>query len=93
MASILWSPHVLLETGWVRVFRVLMQPGDVLPLHSERAHEICALTPSTIKLSCPDGTAEVVDYAPGQAIFNPTPSREVENVGSSDSDVLVVEVK
>jgi beta-alanine degradation protein BauB len=93
MASILWAPQVLLENSWVRVLRVQLQPGDVLPMHPQRAHEICALNSAKIKLSYPDGTSEVRAYAPGEAVFNPLPSHEAENVGTSDSQVVVVEVK
>lgn len=84
---------VLLENDRVRVLEARDKPGDKTPLHSHPAYLVYVLAPATRKIVAPDGAAKVVALKKGQVLwFEPTAHTE-ENVGKTDTHLLLVEVK
>jgi beta-alanine degradation protein BauB len=83
----------LLENERVTVREVVQEPGTVLPMHSHGDYVVFAKTPGKMRFRCPDGTTEELELHEGEALFRPAESHEVENVGDTRSEVLVIDLK
>lgn len=84
---------VLLENDQVRVLRVVTKPGEKLAMHSHPADIVYTLTSSKTKFTSPDGKAEESEKKAGQAIWSDAVTHSTENIGTTESRVLVIELK
>jgi quercetin dioxygenase-like cupin family protein len=85
---------VLLENEAVRVMEVRLKPGQKAPMHNHpRPHVVYVKTDSRLKLTFPDGKDNVIDLKAGQTLWLDAGPHEAENVGKTDFDNLVIEVK
>jgi len=85
--------HVLLENEQVRVLRYRDEPGAKTRLHHHPAFVIYALAPFRRQLTFPDGTKRMREFKAGEVAWMPAQSHVGENVGSTPTDALLVEVK
>ncbi|HET6146921.1 MAG TPA: cytoplasmic protein [Polyangia bacterium] len=85
--------HVLLENQQVRVLRYHDEPGAKTRLHHHPAFVIYALAPFRRQLTFPDGTTRIREFKAGEVAWMPEQSHVGENVGSTPTDALLVEVK
>ncbi len=84
---------VLLENDHVRVIRVVTKPGEKLEMHSHPANIVYAFTSGKAKFTSTDGKAEERELKAGQAIWSDAVTHSTENVGTTESRVLVIELK
>ena len=85
---------LLLENDRVRVMQVRLKPGQKAPMHNHpNDHVVYVNKDARFKLSFPDGKDAVIDLKAGQALWLEAGPHETENVGSTDGDNLVVEIK
>jgi quercetin dioxygenase-like cupin family protein len=84
---------VLLENDQVRVVRVVEKPGEKLEMHSHPANIIYALASGKVKFTSPDGKTAERELKAGQAIWSDAVTHSSENVGTTESRVLVIELK
>jgi beta-alanine degradation protein BauB len=87
------SYKVLLENDRVRVLDVDLKPGASAPMHSHPAYILYPLTESRIKITHPNGKTEVIESKPGRAIWREPMAHAMENVGTTESHVLNIELK
>jgi beta-alanine degradation protein BauB len=85
--------HVILENSRVRVLRYQDRPGDKTKPHHHAEFVLYALASFRRRLSFPDGSVRERDFKPGDVIWMPDQVHVGENVGATDTDVIIVENK
>jgi quercetin dioxygenase-like cupin family protein len=94
MTSAASAYKLLLENDKVRVLEVRLKPGQKAPMHNHpNNHVVYVNKDARFKLSFPDGKDAVFDLKAGQVLWLEAGPHETENVGSTDGDNLVIEVK
>ena len=88
------TTKVLLENDRVRVLEVQQKPGEKLAMHSHPAYLVYSLSLGKAKFTSPDGkTIEGELNKAGAVNWHEAETHAVENVGTTDSRVLVIELK
>ena len=87
--------QVITENEHFRVIMATWKPGQRDKMHSHEGPLVgYRLTDCNLKVYNPDGTAKAREAKKGQALFNPViAAHSVENVGTSDCQLLIVEKK
>ena len=85
--------HVVLDNSNVRVLRYSDRPGGKTHQHRHSEFVLYALSPFRRRLTFPDGTSKERDFAPGDVIWMPEQTHIGENTGTTDTEVLIVEIK
>jgi quercetin dioxygenase-like cupin family protein len=85
---------VVLENENVRVIEYKAKVGEKVGMHSHPNHIVYILTASgATKFTMEDGKSEVREMKQGEAVWVPATTHATENVGSTDTQVLIVEMK
>jgi quercetin dioxygenase-like cupin family protein len=84
---------MLLENDQVRVIRGYLKPGEKAAMHSHPDHVVFVAKGSTARLTDPSGKENTMDLGSGQAVFMKAQSHEITNVGETDLEMIVVELK
>ena len=90
------APHiytVLFENERVRVSKMHFKPGDSIAPHSHPDHFVYVLSAGALKISRPDGTSQEFVGEPGQVVWIDAETHWAENVGTTDLEAIVVELK
>jgi hypothetical protein len=85
--------HLVLESPRVRVLRYQDHPGDKTQPHHHNDFVLYALSSFRRRLTFPDGTSKERDFQPGDVIWMKDQVHVGENVGTTDTDVVIVELK
>ena len=85
--------RVLLENDQVRVLESWTKPGEREPMHSHPAYIVYNLSDYSVKFTDPNGAAITVDAKKGQIGWFEALQHSVENVGTSESRALIIELK
>jgi quercetin dioxygenase-like cupin family protein len=85
--------HLVLENDRVRVFDVRFRPGQTAVMHRHPDHVVYALSGGTNRLLVPDGKTMDVEFKPGMALFIAAGPHETTNIGRTDVNLLVFELK
>jgi beta-alanine degradation protein BauB len=81
-----------IENERVRVLDVSFKPGEKAPLHHHPDHVVYVRNGGKMKLTI-QGKTDLMNFETGKTLFLTEQSHEVENVGSTTVDLLVVELK
>lgn len=84
---------VVLENDRVRVLEYRDSPGQRTSPHHHPDFVLCALSAFKRKFVLPDGKEAVRDVRPGEVAWGKAHSHIGENVGSTNTHVLIVELK
>jgi quercetin dioxygenase-like cupin family protein len=86
---------VIAENEHFRVVIATWKPGQRDKMHSHEGPLVgYRLTDCNLKVYTPDGSAKAREAKKGEALFNPViAAHSVENVGSSDCQLVIVEKK
>ena len=84
---------VVLENDRVRVLEYPDSPGQRTSPHYHSDFVLCALSEFKRKFVLPDGQEAIREVRPGQVAWGKAHSHIGENVGSTDTYVLIVELK
>ena len=84
---------VLLDNDRVRVYEERLQPGGRVPMHSHPPGVVYILNDATFLITLPDGSSEEVSVTRGQAGWREFTRHASENVGTTESHVLVIDMK
>jgi hypothetical protein len=93
LAKVSPDAKVLFENDRVRVLDVQHQPGGKEPMHSHPAYVSYSLTNATVKVTSPDGKTVVKERKAGAATWGEPVTHAVENVGTTEWHVVVIELK
>jgi beta-alanine degradation protein BauB len=84
---------LVLDNEQVRVLSYTDQPGDKTHLHRHPAFIVVALAPFKRKIALGDGRVMAREFAAGDVLFSQGESHIGENVGSTPTRVILVELK
>lgn len=85
--------RVVLDNDRVRVLDYTDRPGDRTSLHHHPDFVLYALGPFERRLIFPDGTTRVASFRGGETVFMPAQTHAGENIGTTETHVLIVELK
>jgi beta-alanine degradation protein BauB len=85
--------QVILENAQVRVLRYHDAPGAKTHPHHHPQFVLYALGPFRRQLTFPDGSVKVRDFQLGDVAWMPAQDHVGENVGTTPTEALLVEVK
>ena len=84
----------ILENDRVRVLEADFRINDKAIKHNHRHYAVHVLRGGKLKLKlAPEGKTDVLDLKTGQTILLQAQSHEATKIGSSELDLLVVELK
>ncbi len=81
-----------LENERVKVMNVSFQPGEKAAMHHHPDHVVYVIKGGKLKVTV-DGKPDIINFETGKTMFLNEQSHEVENVGQTTVDLLVVELK
>ncbi len=84
---------IVMETGQVRVLEFRDSPGQRTSPHYHPDYVLCALSSFRRKLTLSGGRDAVVELKAGQVVSGKAQSHIGENIGETDTHVLIVELK
>jgi quercetin dioxygenase-like cupin family protein len=84
---------VLLENDKVRVLSYLDHPGDKTSMHHHPNFVLYAITPFKRTLTLGSGEIITREFKAGDVLWSPAQSHIGENIGSTDTNVAIVELK
>lgn len=84
---------VVLENERVRVLRYHDEPGDITSQHYHPDYVLYAESSFKRRLTFPDGRKQEVDVKAGSTVWMKAHEHIGENIGNSDTDVIIVELK
>ncbi len=84
---------VVLENDRIRVLEYRDSPGQRTSPHYHPDYVLCALSAFKRKFVLSDGREAVREVRPGEVVWGKAQSHIGENVGSTDTHVLIVELK
>ena len=82
----------IMENDRVRVLEVNIKKGDKAAMHHHPDHVVYVLKGGKATLTS-DGKTDKLDLKKGQAFFMNAQNHETKNVGDSELDLLVIELK
>lgn len=82
-----------IENERVRVLEYHDKPGDKTNMHDHPDFVLYALSAFKRKLTFPDGKTINREFKPGDVIFMKGQTHIGENIGETDTDVVIVELK
>ena len=85
--------RVVLENARVRVLEYRDSPGQRTSPHYHPAYVLCAVSSFRRRLTLTDGREVVVEVKPGQVAWGDAQSHIGENIGDTETHVLIVELK
>jgi hypothetical protein len=84
---------LVLENDQVRVLSYTDQPGEKTHLHRHPSFVVVALAPFKRKIALGDGRVMAREFAAGDVLFSQGETHIGENVGSTPTRVILVELK
>lgn len=84
---------VIFENDRVRVLEYRDQPGARTSMHEHPAFLVYALSSFERRLTLPDGKVLNRSFEPGQVLFSEAQAHAGENVGTTPTHIVMVELK
>ncbi len=84
---------VIFENDRVRVLEYRDQPGAKTSMHEHPAFLVYALSAFERRLTMPDGKVLTRSFTPGQVLFSEAQMHVGENVGTTPTHIIMVELK
>jgi len=83
----------LLENDRVRVMEYVSKPGEKAAMHTHPAHLGYIMSAGKAKFTTADGKSQEIEAKPGQVLWLEPTTHTVENVGTTELRVLVIDLK
>ena len=84
---------VKLDNAHVNVLEYMSKPGEKEAMHSHPDILIYVIKGGKLKSTTPDGKSQVIEYKTGDVIWRAALTHAIENVGTTEVEALLVEVK
>ena len=84
---------VLLENARVRVFSVVIKPGEEIGMHSHPANVAYYMSDATLRITGADGKVENRSAKAGMATWSDGAVHTVKNVGTTELREVQIELK
>jgi hypothetical protein len=85
--------RVILENERVRILEYRDSPGQRTSPHHHPGYVLCALSAFKRRLVLGDGREAMREFRPGEVAWGKAQSHIGENIGATDTHVLIVELK
>lgn len=85
--------RVVLENDRVRVLEYRDKPGEKTTMHAHPDFVVLARSAFKRQLTLPGGKTVVREFKPGEVMWTDAHSHIGENIGDTDTDVLIIELK
>jgi hypothetical protein len=82
-----------LENDRVRVLHAHLGPGEVVPMHDDRASMMIAITEVHLRLSKPAGRPFDVHMQAGESRWGYADMHSITNINTKPAEYLVIELK
>jgi hypothetical protein len=82
-----------LENDRVRVLRAHLRPGEVVPMHDDRAYVTIAITELHLRLSKPGQKPFDVQMKAGESRLGYADMHSITNINTKPAEYLVIELK
>jgi hypothetical protein len=84
---------VVLENERVRILEYRDKPGDKTTMHAHPDFVVVARSAFKRRLTFPGGKSGVREFKPGEVMWTDAQSHIGENIGDTDTHVLIIELK
>lgn len=84
---------IVFENDKVRVYDYIDKPGEKTQMHHHDAFVLHALSPFKRKLTFDNGTSATKEFKGGETFWSEAQNHIGENIGETDTHVLIVELK
>lgn len=84
---------LIMENDRVRALDLRLKPGQKAAMHSHPDHVVYVLKDGKIKITLPDGKSTEFSLKAGQAIWMEAGQHAAENIGNTEANNLVIELK
>lgn len=84
---------VMVDNERVRVLDVLHKPGVKEPMHTHPAYVSVYMSSTRVKVTTPDGKTVEKDRKAGEVAYSGPTTHALENIGTADQHVIVIELK
>jgi beta-alanine degradation protein BauB len=81
------------EDDRVRVVRLTVKPGEVVPMHTHPDRVIVYLTAVTVEITTPDGQSGIGEVAAGKVGFSPAVVHAGRNTSQKTWEIVEMELK
>ena len=85
--------RVVLENERVRVLEYRDKPGEKTTMHAHPDFVVVARSAFKRRLTLPGGKMVTREFKPGEVLWTDAQSHIGENIGDSDTHVLIIELK
>jgi len=85
--------NLLLENERVKVYELNIKSGEKTEMHSHPEYVLYPLTDSKLSIEYADGKSEQREFKCGDAGYRPAQKHTVENIGTKDARIVIVELK
>lgn len=85
--------RVLFENQRVRILEYRDKPGDKTTMHSHPDFVVVSRSAFKRRLTLPSGKTMEREFKPGEMMWTDAQSHIGENIGNTDTDVLIIELK
>ena len=90
------APHVYtvaFENERIRLLDVRMKPGDESAVHAHPDYLVYALSDGKVRLTAASGESAEVEVKAGDVMWREPEEHAVDNLGSTDVNALLLELK
>ncbi|HWO42180.1 MAG TPA: cytoplasmic protein [Candidatus Eisenbacteria bacterium] len=84
---------VVFENDRVRILEYRDKPGDKTTLHAHPDFVVVARSAFKRRLTLPGGKSATREFKPGEVVWTDAQSHIGENIGDTETDVLIIELK
>ena len=84
---------LVLENERVRVLEYRDRPGDKTTMHMHPDFVVIARSAFRRRLTLPGGKTMIREFQPGEVLWSDAQSHIGENIGATDTHVLIIELK
>jgi hypothetical protein len=85
--------QVVFENERVRVLQYRDKPGDKTTMHAHPDFVVVSRSAFKRRLTLPGGKSAMREFKPGEVMWTDAQSHIGENIGDTDTDVLIIELK
>jgi quercetin dioxygenase-like cupin family protein len=84
---------LLVENDRVRVLGSTLKPGDKAAMHSHPDYVVYVLKGGMLRMTSPSGEETTMEFEQGKALLMEAQTHEVTNVGDTEVELVVIELK
>jgi hypothetical protein len=84
---------IVFENERVRVLEYRDKPGDKTTMHAHPDFVVVSRSAFKRRLTLPGGKSAMREFKPGEVMWTGAQSHIGENIGDTDTDVLIIELK